>query len=139
MKYQIPRGLMARILGFHPRGPGSIPGVGEFHSNFENEIQVIFFKVLLTKSNQTNQIMLKRVLLNIFLMFFLSHLISNIFLHLIKVLLNKKLHQIITKDFPVQVYYINQPLRKNSNNNGGNLKLRKFEKKSAICFFFISS
>ena len=24
----IPRGLMARILGFHPRGPGSIPGVG---------------------------------------------------------------------------------------------------------------
>ena len=27
--YDIPRGLMARILGFHPRGPGSIPGVGE--------------------------------------------------------------------------------------------------------------
>ena len=26
---RIPRGLMARILGFHPRGPGSIPGVGE--------------------------------------------------------------------------------------------------------------
>ena len=25
----IPHGLMARILGFHPRGPGSIPGVGE--------------------------------------------------------------------------------------------------------------
>ena len=27
--HDIPRGLMARILGFHPRGPGSIPGVGE--------------------------------------------------------------------------------------------------------------
>ena len=26
----IPRGLMARIPGFHPGGPGSIPGVGEF-------------------------------------------------------------------------------------------------------------
>ena len=27
--YQIvPRGLMARIPGFHPGGPGSIPGVG---------------------------------------------------------------------------------------------------------------
>ena len=24
----IPRGLMARIPGFHPGGPGSIPGVG---------------------------------------------------------------------------------------------------------------
>ena len=32
----IPHGLMARILGFHPRGPGSIPGVGDlnfFHLN----------------------------------------------------------------------------------------------------------
>ena len=29
----IPRGLMARIPGFHPGGPGSIPGVGDifFH------------------------------------------------------------------------------------------------------------
>ena len=27
---RIPRGLMARILGFHPRGPGSIPGVGDY-------------------------------------------------------------------------------------------------------------
>ena len=26
---EIPHGLMARILGFHPRGPGSIPGVGD--------------------------------------------------------------------------------------------------------------
>ena len=26
---RVPRGLMARILGFHPRGPGSIPGVGD--------------------------------------------------------------------------------------------------------------
>ena len=25
----IPHGLMARIPGFHPGGPGSIPGVGE--------------------------------------------------------------------------------------------------------------
>ena len=32
----IPRGLMARIPGFHPGGPGSIPGVG-----------VIFFSFLL--------------------------------------------------------------------------------------------
>ena len=24
----MPRGLMARIAGFHPAGPGSIPGVG---------------------------------------------------------------------------------------------------------------
>ena len=24
----VPRGLMARIPGFHPGGPGSIPGVG---------------------------------------------------------------------------------------------------------------
>ena len=29
----IPHGLMARILGFHPRGPGSIPGVGEHFYN----------------------------------------------------------------------------------------------------------
>ena len=26
---KIPRGLMARIPGFHPGGPGSIPGVGK--------------------------------------------------------------------------------------------------------------
>ena len=26
---EVPRGLMARIAGFHPAGPGSIPGVGE--------------------------------------------------------------------------------------------------------------
>ena len=25
---QIPRGLTARIAGFHPAGPGSTPGVG---------------------------------------------------------------------------------------------------------------
>ena len=29
VSHNIPHGLMARILGFHPRGPGSIPGVGE--------------------------------------------------------------------------------------------------------------
>ena len=35
--YLIPRGLMARIAGFHPAGPGSIPGVGdEFPFGFEN-------------------------------------------------------------------------------------------------------
>ena len=28
LKFNIPRGLMARIPGFHPGGPGSIPGVG---------------------------------------------------------------------------------------------------------------
>ena len=33
--YIIPRGLMARIPGFHPGGPGSIPHVGEhFFSPF---------------------------------------------------------------------------------------------------------
>ena len=26
---EVPRGLMARIAGFHPAGPGSIPGVGD--------------------------------------------------------------------------------------------------------------
>ena len=26
--YYIPRGLTARISGFHPEGPGSTPGVG---------------------------------------------------------------------------------------------------------------
>ena len=25
---RVPRGLVARISGFHPEGPGSIPGVG---------------------------------------------------------------------------------------------------------------
>ena len=28
--HQIPIGLVVRIRGFHPRGPGSIPGLGEF-------------------------------------------------------------------------------------------------------------
>ena len=28
-RHDIPRGLMARIPGFHPGGPGSIPGVGD--------------------------------------------------------------------------------------------------------------
>ena len=33
--YPVSLGLMARILGFHPRGPGSIPGVGEhFFGNY---------------------------------------------------------------------------------------------------------
>ena len=27
---QIPRGLTARIAGFHPAGPGSTPGVGKY-------------------------------------------------------------------------------------------------------------
>ena len=30
----IPHGLMARIPGFHPGGPGSIPGVGELRFYF---------------------------------------------------------------------------------------------------------
>ena len=34
----IPRGLMARIAGFHPAGPGSIPGVWEL-------IFMLFFNV----------------------------------------------------------------------------------------------
>ena len=29
-KCDFPYGLVARILGFHPRGPGSIPGMGTF-------------------------------------------------------------------------------------------------------------
>lgn len=28
--YGIPYGLMVRIFGFHPDGPGSIPGMGIF-------------------------------------------------------------------------------------------------------------
>ena len=31
-RHDIPRGLMARIPGFHPGGPGSIPGVGEYNT-----------------------------------------------------------------------------------------------------------
>ena len=35
---EVPRGLMARIAGFHPAGPGSIPGVGElFFFLFEEQ------------------------------------------------------------------------------------------------------
>ena len=47
----IPHGLMARILGFHPRGPGSIPGVGE-HFCF-----IFPFSLLLVYKNQTLYIM----------------------------------------------------------------------------------
>ena len=28
IKYDLPFGLVVRISGFHPEGPGSIPGVG---------------------------------------------------------------------------------------------------------------
>ena len=28
--YEIPIGLVVRIPGFHPGGPGSIPGLGDF-------------------------------------------------------------------------------------------------------------
>ena len=28
VNHQLPRGLVVRIPGFHPSGPGSIPGVG---------------------------------------------------------------------------------------------------------------
>ena len=44
LQQEVPSGLMARIAGFHPAGPGSIPGVGEFifKSYFH---QLIFFKV----------------------------------------------------------------------------------------------
>ena len=31
---EIPRGLTARIAGFHPAGPGSTPGVGNRHFLF---------------------------------------------------------------------------------------------------------
>ena len=39
---EIPRGLMARILGFHPRGPGSIPGVGEINFIFFTSLFPIY-------------------------------------------------------------------------------------------------
>ena len=32
MQHRIPRGLTARIAGFHPAGPGSTPGVGKLFS-----------------------------------------------------------------------------------------------------------
>ena len=35
MLHSIPRGLMARIAGFHPAGPGSIPGVGGILFSFD--------------------------------------------------------------------------------------------------------
>ena len=31
---EVPCGLVARIRGFHPRGPGSIPGMGVFYIFF---------------------------------------------------------------------------------------------------------
>jgi hypothetical protein len=37
---EVPRGLMARKLGFHPRGLGSIPGVGDHFFSF------FFFAIL---------------------------------------------------------------------------------------------
>ena len=39
-KYSIPCGLVARIRGSHPRGPGSIPGTGK---PFDAESQNRFF------------------------------------------------------------------------------------------------
>ena len=30
LKVRLPYGLVVRISGFHPDGPGSIPGVGSF-------------------------------------------------------------------------------------------------------------
>ena len=38
----IPHGLMARILGFHPRGPGSIPGVGEHFLFFALNVPIFW-------------------------------------------------------------------------------------------------
>ena len=44
---------MARIAGFHPAGPGSIPGVGElFFSFFHNQL------IFLSKYNQFDLIKL---------------------------------------------------------------------------------
>ena len=37
----IPRGLTARIAGFHPAGPGSTPGVGK--TIFEYEVCLILY------------------------------------------------------------------------------------------------
>ena len=52
---------MARILGFHPRGPGSIPGVGEhflklfIHWNEEPfEIRIKFIRDHISESKKIN-------------------------------------------------------------------------------------
>ena len=37
MRVTIPYGLVVRIPGFHPGGPGSIPGVGTFNIFFEKK------------------------------------------------------------------------------------------------------
>ena len=38
---QIPRGLTARIAGFHPAGPGSTPGVGIKPFSNINELTIV--------------------------------------------------------------------------------------------------
>ena len=43
--YEIPRGLTARIAGFHPAGPGSTPGVG--NTFFPLKVQFRFYRNLL--------------------------------------------------------------------------------------------
>ena len=37
----IPYGLVARISGFHPEGPGSIPGMGEYFRIFVQDQEAL--------------------------------------------------------------------------------------------------
>ena len=42
----VPYGLVARILGFHPRGSGSIPGMGRYlYFTHEKPMQVAVRKI----------------------------------------------------------------------------------------------
>ena len=45
--FNVPRGLTARISGFHPEGPGSTPGVG----TFSTYVPLDHFALLWNKSN----------------------------------------------------------------------------------------
>ena len=52
--FYIPRGLTARISGFHPEGPGSTPGVGNFYDVFD-----IFTAPMLNSGRKSAQKSLK--------------------------------------------------------------------------------
>ena len=38
----IPCGLVVRISGFHPDGPGSIPGMGTFYQSTAKKFKLLF-------------------------------------------------------------------------------------------------
>ena len=52
---EVPRGLMARIAGFHPAGPGSIPGVGEF------VFLVLFSRAIYKKNSKEKSIWFNQI------------------------------------------------------------------------------